>query len=152
MGGGALGQDGGHHDVGRSGDGGLVQEHVGAAEFLGTQLEGGIVLIVGKFRAEPLESLEMGVEPPAADLVPSRLGGQGIAEAGEHRTGEHDGASERGVALEELRGAEIRRVYVLGAERVASPSQLIHLHAHILQEGDEVVDIQDVGYIVLSPG
>ena len=90
----------------------------------------------------------MGVEPPAADLVPTRLSGQGIAEAGEHRAGEHDGAAEGGVALEELRSAEIRRVYVLGAEGIAAIAQLLGSDSHVLQEGDEVIDIQNVGHIV----
>ena len=54
----------------------------------------------------------------------------------------------RGVALEELRSAEIRRVYVLGAEGITAIAQLLGSDSHVLQEGDEVVDIQDIGDIV----
>ena len=47
-----------------------------------------------------------------------------------------------------LRNSGVRRYAVSMSSAQASPSQLIHLHAHILQEGDEIVDIQDIGHIV----
>ena len=43
---------------------------------------------------------------------------------------------------------KIPRIYVLGAERIAALAQFFCLYTHILQKGDEVVDIKDIGHIV----
>jgi len=87
------------------------------------------------------------VKSPAAYLVPAGLGGQRIAETGQHRASQHDGAAQGGIALEELGSAEIIHIHCLRTETVASLSQLLHLDTHILQQGNQVVDIQDVGDI-----
>ena len=73
-GGGALGKHRCHDDVGSAGDGGFVKKHVATFQVVGFQLKhvaAGNALETG---SQPAETKEMGVEPPAANLVAARLG------------------------------------------------------------------------------
>ena len=144
-GGGALGQHGGHHNIGRTGDGSLVQEHVSArqAAFL-RQVECAAGRVVGHFGAQLHHAVQVGVYTPAADFIPAGLGEPGVAEAREQRAHHHHGATEFGALGHEFLGLDVGRVHGIGLEGIHALGQTRDLHAHVLQQLDEVLHIQDL--------
>ena len=78
---------GGHHDVGRASDGGLVKEHVAA--FQSALLHADLIAVEVEDGAEFLETDDMGVESATTDFVATGLGHVGLAEAGQHGTCHH---------------------------------------------------------------
>ena len=88
----SLGHDSGHDDVCRSRDRSLIEEHIGAAELLGFDMEYVFALLVlmNEFGAQGLETQEVGVEPASTYLVASGLGYRCLTETTEQRTdGQH---------------------------------------------------------------
>ena len=81
--GGSLGHDGGHDDIGRSGHGRLVQQHVAAAQPFGSDFVDVAAADMAEVRTEIAEAEEMGVQTAAADLVTAGFGDDGLAEAGQ---------------------------------------------------------------------
>ena len=148
-GGGAVGQHGGHHDVGGAGDGGFVEEHVAAFEALGVDEVGAAFVFDGG--AEALHADEVGVEAPAAYLVAAGLGHHGVAEAREEGTDEHD-ASAQGAGLLTVFGAvQHLEVDLVGLEFEGATAfggggdVLPHVDAQQFEQVDEAVDVAYVG-------
>ncbi len=80
----------GRHDRGLgAGHAGLVQEDVGAAE-TACELQAVVGVVQGDPGAELAKGQEMGVEPPAADLVAARPGQHGEAGSRQKRRGEEE--------------------------------------------------------------
>ena len=141
----ALGQHGGHHDVGRAGYGCLIEQHVGAAQLVGLDHEEVVGDVEIELRAELLESQEVGVEAPASDFVAARAGNESHAEACQHRADEHHRAAQARAALAVVVRAQVVEVDVAGPERVGVVGELLDLDAHAAQQLDELQDIQDAG-------
>ena len=78
-GGSAFGKHGGHNDVGRSGNRGLVEQHVAAFERRSSNLIASTA--VNHFGTQLLHTQKVSVESAASYLVSSRLGNQRFAEA-----------------------------------------------------------------------
>ena len=143
---GALGHHGGHDDVGRAGDGGLVKEHVAA--FQSALLHPDFVSVEIEEGTEFLQTDDVGVESASPDFVAARLGHVGFAEAGQHRASHHHAASEfRGGVLVVL-APEIVEVDGFGLQSDVVPRVALNVHAHAFQKGNQVVDVQDVGQVV----
>ena len=83
--------------------------------------------------------------PVTEDLVAARLGEVGPAEAGKQRTDDHHGAAQGGAFADELLAFDVGRVDVRGAEAVFAFGEALDLHAHALEEGDEILDVEDFG-------
>ena len=90
----------------------------------------------------------MGVQTSATNLVATRLGDDGLAEASEQRTDEQHRAAQRGTLAYKRVALQIVQVQVLGAERVVVGRILLHVHPHVLQQADEVVHVQNVGHVL----
>ena len=71
---GAFGKNCGHDYVGCSGHRSLVEKHVGAAQFVGSDFVGVLLGVVFKFGSEFVYTDEVGVEASAPYLVASGLG------------------------------------------------------------------------------
>ena len=143
-GGGALCEDCRHYDIGRTGDGGLVQEHIAPGKAaVGGKVEGpagGVVLHIGP---ELYHTVQVGVYPAAAYLVSSGFGEPGVAEAGEQRSHDHHGAAQLGAVLHEFLGLDIAGVHFIGLEGIYSLGLTGYLYAHLLKQFDEVFHVQD---------
>ena len=90
----------------------------------------------------------MGIQTTATNLVPSRFGDQRFTETGNHRTYQHDGTPQAGTFLQELIAFEISQIYIFGLKAISINAFLCNRHSHLTQELNQVVDIQNVRYIV----
>ncbi len=99
----ALGKGGGADGVFRGGDGGLVEEDVGSAEFLGLDLQA--LFGVTDFRAQSRKDLQMGVQSAPADSVSANAGNGDLSGAGEDGTGQSDRSAESGGKIRMREGA-----------------------------------------------
>ena len=150
---GAFGEAGGHYDVGRAGDRSLIEKHIAAAHIPAVgEVVGALVAVVGAGGPQFHKAVDVGVNPAAADAVSSRLGEEGLAEAREQRSHHHHGAAELGTSPDELLASDVELVHVARAEAVLSLFELLHRHAHTFQQGDEVLDIQDVRQVGYGHG
>ena len=144
-GGGAAGHDGGHDDIGRTGHGGFVEQHVGPLQLLALdheELVGDVEIELG---AEFLESEEMGVEATSSDLVSAGFGNVPDAESGEHGSDEHHGTAQTGATVPVVVGLEVFEVDVAGLEGVGVVGELFDDDAHAAEEFDELEDVEDTG-------
>lgn len=141
-------QHGGHDDVGRSRDGGFVEEHVAAFEpTFREDVEGAGCFVVFEFCTQFLEPVEMRVEAAATDFVAAWAGDDGVAKAGNEGAKEEHTAAQARAALEKFLALEIVDVDVFGAEGDVAFLVAHGFHVHVFKETDEVVDIEDVGYV-----
>ncbi len=144
-GGGAGGHDGGHDDVGRTRDRSLVEEHVGALQPFGLDVVDVLLIVVDELGAKVLEAEEMGVEAPPPYLVAAGLGNGCLAETAEQRPNHQHRTAQRRAFLDEVAAVEVVEVDVVGLEGVVVGRVLGDLHADVLQQPDEVVDVEDIG-------
>ena len=145
---GALGHDGSHDDVGRARDRCLVEQHVGALEPSGLNVEDVASLLAHELCPELLEAQEVGVQPAPSDLVAAGFCDDGLAEAAQQRAyGEH-GAAQRGALAHELVALQVVEVEVVGLEGVVVAAVSGYADAHVLEQLDEVVDVEDVGDVL----
>ena len=142
-----LGQHRGHDDVGRARHRSLVQQHVGAPQAFGLNLVSVAVGVVVEVGAQLLDADEVRVQPPAANLVASGFGDDGAPEAGHQRPCQHHRAAQAGARLQESLALQVVQVHVRGLEAVGVRAFLGHPHAHVAQQLDEVVHVEDVGHV-----
>ena len=146
-GGGALGEDGSHDDVGCTRHAGFVEEHVGALKLVGVNLVHATFDTVVELGAQFLNADEVGVEASATNLIASRLCHAGLVESGQQRS-EHEDAATQGLAsLHELLAAQVFHVKAVGLELPSVIAEVGDTNAHLAEEVDEVVDVEDVGHI-----
>jgi len=146
--GGTLGHDSGHDDISRAGDGGLVEEHIRAAEVLAVETVGEQVVVVTEGSTEVDHALEMGVETSTADLIASGLGIGDLPQSCQEGSDEHDRSTQFVAFLQEIGAAQIVLVELVCREGILAPGDMIDSDAHRSDEVDEVVDIEDVGQVV----
>ena len=106
------------------------------------------VFDVAEFGTQFLEAQEVGVQAPAPYLVAARLGHNGLAHAGQQRSYHHHRATQLGTLLHKLVTLKIVHVQTVGLEGIGTVAASLHLHANVLQQLDEVVDVADVGDIM----
>ena len=144
----AFGQDGSHNDVGRTGDRSLVEQHIGACKaFGGFDFECACRVVVGKGCAEAFESEEVGVESSAAYFVASGSCDCGVSEACREWAEQQHASSQTCTAIEKVVAAQVVKVWCVGLEGHVSGGVVCHFHAHVFYQLDEVVDVEDVGYV-----
>ena len=144
-GGGAFGQGGGHDDVGGSGHGGLVEQHVAAGQSIrGFSAVERLAGVIAEGRAEVLKPDEVRVHAAAANLVPPRLAHVALAEARKQRPHHHDAAAKATALGPELFALEVIEVDVVGLESERPRIALFHLDPHGGEQVDEPVDVHDV--------
>ena len=146
-GGGAFGQDGSHQDIGRAGHRGFVEQHVGAMQFFGFDLEEFVVVVHTETRTEFLQTEKVRVESASADLVAAGFTDECATEASYERADGENRTAQRRTARQILVGAQIVQVDVVGAEGDVARRIAAHMHADVLQEANEVVDVDNVGHI-----
>ena len=146
-GGGAFGADGSHDDVGGACDGGFVEQHVASLEaaVVGLDAIEMALGVVGELGAEALESDEVGVETATADLVTTGLGQEGMPEARDERTEEHDRTAQRLASTQVVVAFEVGDVDVVGAEAERAAVEMMDDDTHHAQELDEVEGVEDLG-------
>ena len=104
---GALGQHGGHDDIGRTCDGGFVQEHIGAVQAVGRNLEDAFFVVIAELCAQLLHSKEVCIEPAASYFVATGFAQRGSAEAGQQRADQQHTATKAGAALQEFLAVQV---------------------------------------------
>ena len=83
-------EDRGHHDIGRTGHGSLVQQHVAAGQTaVGSQMERAAGGVIVHLRAQGDHARQVRVHAPAADLVAARLREPRVPEAAQQRSHDH---------------------------------------------------------------
>ena len=143
----AFRQDGGHHDVGRSGNRSLVQEHVSAFQtgsFDGIKLGIGVVV---ELRTQSDESVEMRIHSPAAYLVPARFGNVPPAETRQERSEDHDRPAQTPGQLFALLGADVVHIHLVGLKDEGPGGFLGDLHPEVGKHLDEDIDILYVRHV-----
>ena len=149
----ALGQHGGHDDVGRAGDGSLVEQHPGTLETLvGPDVEGAAHPIVDEVGAQLLETQEVRVQTASSDLIAARLRGHGVTVARQQRPEKHHAAPEPGRTREKIVALEIFRIERIGLKGHLAARMTRHLHADVLQETYLVGNVGDVGDVADAHG
>jgi hypothetical protein len=151
-GGGAFGEYGGHDDVGGAGHRCFIQEHVAAFECGGVDMEEVLAGVEVELGAELLEAEEMGIEAPAADLVASRFGEAGFAEAGEDGAKQHDRPAECGGLFAIFFRFKERGVDLCGVEPVGAGTELLDFAPEVANELDELIDVHNIGEVVDGDG
>ena len=146
-GGGALGQHGSHDDVGRTGDRGLVEQHVAALQLAGGNLVDIPLVDVLEACSEVFESQEVGVQAAPSYLVAPRLGDHGLAEARQQRTDEQHAAPQGGTLAHKLVALQVVQVGLVGLEHILAVTEPGHFHANIPDQLYEIVHVANVGDI-----
>ena len=146
-GGGALGEDGSHDDVGCTRHAGFVEEHVGALQFIGINLIHATLDAVVELGAQFLNAEEVGVEASATNLIATRLCYTGLVETGQQRTEYEDAATQGLASLHEFLTAQVFHIETVGLELPSMVAEVGDTNAHLAQQVDEVVDIENVGHI-----
>ena len=89
----------------------------------------------------------MRIDPAAADLVATRLREICVAEPCEQRADDHYGTSERRTLADKISAFDIRRVYIVGPERIHAFLMPGNLHSHTLKKKDKIADVKDFRHI-----
>src|SRR6201999_3979160 len=84
-----LRHDGRHDDIGRAGDGWLVQQKMTALQPRSFEMKKTFVRMIVKYHAQLFKADDMRVQSPPPDLVASGLGYIGLAVTRQHRAGHH---------------------------------------------------------------
>ena len=87
----------------------------------------------------------MGVETSTTDLVTTGLGQQGMAEARDEWTEEHDRTAQRHTATQIVVAFEVGNIDVVGAESERAAFEVMYDNTHLAQELDEVEGVEDLG-------
>ena len=134
-----------HDDIGGAGHRGLLQEHILPMEtLLGTEGEELRILVVVKGGPQVDESLEVGIEASASDLISSRLGDRRLAEAREQRTYQQDRSPQLATLCEKLLRVGEVKIDVISLEAVGVLTLLRHFDAQIHHQTDEIHHVQDI--------
>ena len=144
----AFGKHGRHDDVGGSGYGGFVQEHVGSFELFRFHVVEVLRFVVGEAGAKRLHSQEVRVEPSAAYLVAAGLCHESFASACQERSEHHHTAAQLLAALDVGVATEVLVVEAGGAERVVVRIMPCHFHTHVAEHLDLVAHVNDVGDVL----
>ena len=151
-GGDAFGKNGRHDDVGCACDAGFIEQHVFACEFWCGDVIDIMFAVVCEVCSEFVYADEMGVKAASAYLVPTWFGYAGSVETSEQWAEHEDAASQLGASLCELHASEVVHVEIV---RLESPCVVAHVddsYSHLAEEVDEIVDIEDVWYILDGDG
>ena len=132
-GGGALGKDGSHDDVGRTRYRSLIEQHVTALELVGMNLIDIPLLVEIELRTEVFEAKEVRVQTAPSNLVTTRLSHHSLAVASQQWTDHQYAASQSGTFTDELIALQVVEVQVGGLEGVLVSAPFVHLHANLLQ-------------------
>ena len=145
--GGALCQDGGHHDIGSSGDGGLVKQHILSFQLLGRYFIDITFWHGIEVRPQAFKAQEVGVQPAASYLVASWLGNHGFTHTGQHGPDHHHRSAQLGTLLHELIALHIIQIQVVSQKGVGIVF-VRDLYAYILEQLDQVHHIADMRNVV----
>ena len=144
----SLGKHGSHNDVGRSCHRCLVEQHAASFQTLGSQSVCLSYLVLLESRSQLLQSCEVRVETTAANLVATGLCNDGFSESCEQRAHEHHRASEARTAFQKFGTLQIFQINVVCLEGEASLACLAHRNAHSYEQRNEIVDVENVGYVL----
>lgn len=105
---------------------------------------GATLLFVRIGGAELDKTFNVGIDPAASDLVTARFREIGLAEAGEHRTREHDRTPERRAFADKFSTPHIVAVDAVRLEAVLAFLVAGNLDAHLFKKADQILDIQNL--------
>ena len=146
-----LGCHGCHHDIGRTGHGSLIEQHIGAFQTVLTlELVPFLLLIVCEGSPQVAHAPEMGIQASAAYLVSSGLSVEHLPQSAEQRAYEHDRAAQLGAFLYKRRALNERRINVRCLEAVAVFTFPGDNNPHIAEQLDKIVHIQYIGDILYN--
>ena len=146
-GGGSLGKNRRHDDVGSTGNRSLIKQHIASLQLLGLYLIYIALLIVYESCTQVFESQEVGIKTAAADLIATRLGDGSLAESAEQGSEHQYTATQRRTLLHELQTVEIIQFQLITLEGIIMTAVSGYLHTDFLEQLDQVVHIQDVRHI-----
>ena len=146
-GGGSLGKNRRHDDVGSTGNRSLIEQHIASLQLLGLYLIYIALLIVHKIGTQVLESQEVGIKTAAADFIATRLGDGSLAESSEQGSEHQYTATQRRTLLHELQTVEIIQFQLITLEGIIMTAVSGYLHTDFLEQLNQVVHIQDVRHI-----
>src|SRR5690606_33415004 len=145
--GGALGQDSGHENIGRSRHGSFLQQHVASLQFRCGKTEKVFQGIVVKAGAQFLQTDKMRVQSSASDLVASRLGDPGLSEACQQGAHQHDGSAKGSAFALEFRRAQVIQIHRAGLECETSFAMPRDRYAEVFQQINQVVYVLNVRHV-----
>ena len=138
---------GGHHDIGRTGHGRLVEKHIATAQ--GFALNA--VKTGSRIEVEPcaqfLESDKMGIETAAADLVTTRFGNIPFAEPCQQRPDNHHRSAQAGRTLPVIFTLQVAEIDLTRLERIGILGRVSDFHPHLLKQLDQLQNIDNCGHI-----
>ena len=143
----ALGHDGRHEDIGRPRQRGFVEQHIGATELFGPQLSRATCRVIDHLCAELAEAQDVRVEAPSPDLVTAHVGQHSPTEACQQRPGHHHRPAQRSRSTQKVVRLQIVQVHRVRLKRVRTLRHMLHLHAHVGQQADQVGHVQNVGHV-----
>ena len=148
--GGTLRHDCCHDDIGGTCDRSLVEQHIGAPQLFRLNLKHVALFDMYEIRTQEFETQEVGIQTTATDLVATRLCDDSLAEATQQRTNHQHTASQGGTFLDEFVTLQVFQIQFIGLKRIVVARVACNLHAHICQQPDEVVDVEDIRDIVYA--
>ena len=105
-------------------------------------------LVIVEHCAQTLDADKVRVQPTASDLVATRLGIHGLAASPEHGTNEHHRTTKLGTFLQKSLTRGKLQIQLVGLKAVRIDPLARHFHAHVAEQLDEIVHIQDVGHVM----
>ena len=107
------------------------------------EIESLLVIVIFQAGTEVHQAEDVGIHPPATDLVPSRLREIGAAETGENRADNHQGSAESGTFPDEIIAPDIVSIDFIGLEHIAALFLAGDLDPHPFQKNDQVAYVQN---------
>ena len=147
-GGSAFCQYGSHQNVGCTGHGRFIKQHIAALKPVGRYLIDAPQLVITEVSSQILNPHKVGVQTTATNLVSARLRNQRLPETCHHRTDQHHRPPKARTLLQELITLQISQIDVLRLKTVGINAFLCNRYSHLPHKLNQIVDIQNVRYIV----
>ena len=97
--------------------------------------------------AELAEAQDVCVEAPSPDLVTTHVGQHRPSIARQQRPGHHHRPAQRSRPTQEVVRLQIAQVDRVSLKRVDTFRHMLHLHAHVGQQTDQIGHVQNVGHV-----
>ena len=115
----SLRQHSSHHDVGRAGDAGLVEQHVAAPQVVASNLVDATLGHGVEVGTQTLKAQEVSVQAPTPNLVAAGLGNDRLTHARQQRTNHHHRAPQLCTLLHKLVALQVVQVEGRGIKGVS---------------------------------
>ena len=143
-GGSAFGHCGSHHDVGRTSNGGLIEQHIGSLQCWCFQVEETIFRVIGELYTEFFKTDDVRIQPPPSDLITAGFWDECFSIAGEERACDHNRSPEPATFGAEGLGVQVLHIDIICLEDAGAAVFAVEFNTHIAQQFNQEVDVKDV--------